>query len=188
LQNEVHVINSVDPYTDAGTNNLIFTSGGTIHGATLQGVGSSNGVTLLNFQDVVGPLTGNGADQTVFTYTLPGGTLAKGKGVRIKVWWVHGTGTASVTYKVSFGATAVVNSASAVTGNGYAEATIMNSVASTASQRASSVFTPTGTASTIVSGLNPVETTASGVVIKFTFNVANTDQLTGGEWLVESIQ
>lgn len=187
-QNEVHLINTTDPFTDSGTNNLIFTSGGTMHGATLQGVSSSNAVTLLNLQDVVGPLTGNAADQTIFTYTLPGKTMAAGKGIRVKVWWIHGTGTASVTYKLSFGASAVVNSASAVTGNGYAEAVIMNQPGSTTGQRASSQFSPTGTAAVIQSGLGPAETTTSNVTVKFTFNVANTDQVTGAQWVVELIQ
>lgn len=188
LQNEVHLLNSTDPITDSGTNNLTFTLGGTTHGAILTQPNNSNNVTLLNFQDAVGPLTGNGADQTVYTYTLPGATLAKAKGVRVKTWFIHGTGTASVTYKVSFGASAVVNTASATTGNGYAEVTVMNTVGSTSAQRASGIFNMTGVSPVLTSGVAPSETTASNVVIKLTFNVANTDQVTGGEWVVELIQ
>ena len=190
LQNEIHLIGA-DPVTNNApitAGNLIYTSGGTTSGATMTQASSQNNVTLLNSQDVVGPLTGNSADQTIFTYTLPGKTMAAGKGIRVKVWWVHGTGTASVTYKLSFGATAVVNSASAVTGNGYAEAIIMNQPGVTTDQRASSQFSPTGTAAVINAGLHPVESTAGNVVVKFTFNVANTDQVTGAQWVVELIQ
>jgi len=177
-----------------GTNKLVgfnspFSAGSTaLYGSTLTQANSLNNTTLLNAQGTLGAITGDGTDKTLYTYTLPAGTLAAGKGVRITCFYVHGTGTASVTYKLSFGGTAAINTSSAVTGNGCMELVVMNNSASTTAQRASGKFTPTGTASTIVAGIAPAENTANAIVIKATFNVANTDQVTPAQWIVEEIQ
>lgn len=159
-----------------------------LYGTTLNQASSLNAVTLLNSQDAAAAITGNAADQTFYTFTIPAATLAAGKGIRVSTFWIHGTGTASITYKLFFGATAVINAASAVTGNGCMEAVIMNQPGSTTAQRGSGKLTPTGTASVVFSGNAPAENTANAIVVKATFNVANTDQITPAQWVVELIQ
>jgi hypothetical protein len=174
--------NAASIYNYKGTTGLIS------HGANFTQPNTGNTVTLLNSQDAAAALTGDSTDKTFYTFTLPASTLAAGKGIRVSAFWIHGTGTASVTYKLFFGATAVVNTSSAVTGNGSLETVIMNKPGVTNAQRASGKFTPTGTASVIFSGISPAETTANAVVVKATFNVANTDQVTPAQFLVELVQ
>src|SRR5215510_4287412 len=46
-----------------------------INGASLVGAGNGNTVSLLNQQGIGSAITGNGADQTLFSYTIPANTI-----------------------------------------------------------------------------------------------------------------
>jgi hypothetical protein len=155
---------------------------------TLIGANNGNTVSVLSSQDVIGPLTGNATDQTVYTFTVPAATLAAGKGVRVTTSFIHGTGTASVTYKLFFGATACVNVASTGTGAGFMTGIITNQPASTTAQRCSFMNGVPGGTLNIVAGNAPAENTGANVTVKLTFNVAATDQVTGAQFLLELIQ
>lgn len=192
LENEVHLIDSSDPVTDSGTHNLIYTAGSTIKNAilksaTLNEASSGNAVTLLNLQDVSGPLTGNSSDQTIWTYILPANTLAAGKGVRVTFAVAHGTGTASVSYKIFFGATSVASGASTAS-TVYGKSETFNRPGITNGQRGIGYVLGGTAVAGITTGNSPAEDTTAAVTIKVTFNVANTDAVTGGEFIVELIQ
>jgi len=67
--------------------------------------GTNNRVTQLNNTGVTGTLTGNAADQTLYSYTVAGNQLAAGRGFRVKITHLHLTGTASTAIKLKVGAT-----------------------------------------------------------------------------------
>lgn len=160
----------------------------TPYGLNTQTASSGNTVTLLNTQDISGPLTGTGADVVVYTYTLPANTLRSSTGIRVTIYWIHGTGTAAVAYKLKFGAAAQPISTSLSTTGGFtATALIMNKGATNSQRLTSTVLSTAGVAALVTGNLGSEDTTAP-VTISFTFSVANTDQVTGGQFLVELIQ
>jgi hypothetical protein len=61
----------------------------------------SGGSTVLNAQGDAGAITGTGGVATVYTYTLPGGTVANLKAIRVTVGWSHSTGSANISYNVT---------------------------------------------------------------------------------------
>lgn len=169
------------PVTLSGTGN-------TIKNSTLTGALSGNSVTLLNTQGVTSAITGTGADAPIYTFTIPANTLAAGKGIRVTASFAHGTGTASVSYKLSFGATNVLTPVAATAGSYFMTAVIMNNPASTSAQRGSGMTTSAAAVVQSVAANAPSEDTTGAVIVKLTFNVAATDQVTGGQFLVELIQ
>lgn len=60
-------------------------------------------VGLMNQQGNSAHLTGDSADQALFTYTLPANTLKAGKCLNVKGVWFHDTGTTTTTYKIIIG-------------------------------------------------------------------------------------
>lgn len=149
--------------------------------------GFSPGSTL-NQQPATGALTGNSADQTIYTYTLPARALAPGKCIDVEMWANHNSGTAAVTLKLFFGGTTwFSNATGAASGQIYERANICNNAGSyTAQNGAINLNYPSiGLAGTTFGPLTGAESTLSNVIIKTTFNVAATDQVTGGHWLVK---
>lgn len=143
----------------------------------------------LSEQPTSAALTGNSADQTYYTYTLTANKLGPGKCLDVEVWANHSTGTASTVYKLFFGATAVVSNTSTGSGQIYHKMHVCNNTNSVTAQN-SSLFSivPTSTIATITfSPVPSAENTAGAVVIKATFNVANTDQLTPGHFSVHLV-
>jgi hypothetical protein len=144
---------------------------------------------ILDKQDVLGALTGDSTDKTMYTYSMPSGTLAASKGIRVTMYLRHSTGANSVTYKVSFGATAVtVAAVTANTNSMEIHSMVFNNTASTTAQWMATSVVGVGATGDARIGA-PAENTNSGspIVVKATFNVANTDQVTPQGWLVELI-
>lgn len=158
----------------------------TLTNKVMTGASNGNNITLLNAQGPLSPVTGNSTDQTLFTYTLPASTIATLKGIRVRMATLHTTGSASVNYKIYFGSTG--------TGMGFSDNSTNPTIMS------ADIINTTGiTAQTvIVNGVwtgntgtafgSPAENTANSVIIKGTFNVANTDAVTPKLWTVELIQ
>jgi hypothetical protein len=154
----------------------------------LRNTGSGNSVTLLSTQGPTSALVGNSADQTVYTFTIPANTIQAGKGFRVKIVGFHSTGTASVTYKIIIGSTttATVASTSGNTGNWSFS---MYNVAGVQNSQYYEALAADGTTANMVNTFgNCAENFAQALAVKFTFNVANTDQYTGKLFAVELIQ
>ena len=153
----------------------------TLQNKTLNGATSGNAVTLLNQQGSASAIVGNSAAQVFFTYTLPGGTVAVGKSIRISVGWSHSTGSASVTYAISLNGTQILSSSAAGAGQ---TGIILDVLATAAATAVTNGFLGnTGiawNAGVVSSGL----AWASNQVLQITFNVANTDQVTPIAWKV----
>lgn len=144
----------------------------------------SGGSTILNAQGDAGAITGTSSAATVYTYTVPGGTVANLKAIRVTVGWSHSTGTANVSYNVTLnGVTSGCNASASTAGGINCTVTFLNTGATTGD--ATSTSTVSGAAPAVaLSGL----AWSSNQVLKFTFNVANTDAVTPIEWLVEVVQ
>jgi hypothetical protein len=161
----------------------------TLTNKTLQGAGSGNSVTLLNVQGPIAALVGNSADQTVYTFTIPANTVQAGKGIRIKMVGFHSTGAAATTYKIIIGAT---TTATVSTTSGNSQNWTM-SLYNAAGVQNSQFYEATmadgvGSASNVNTFGTAAENFANALTVKFTFNVANTDQYTGRLFSIELIQ
>jgi hypothetical protein len=148
------------------------------------------GSSICPAQGPLASVTGTGGLATYYTCTIPAGALAAGKGIRVTAISKHTTGTASVTYQLSFGGTLT----SAVGPSGAANQLdknvyeIFNAPGSTSSQ---TIFT-TGQDSNAGTNSLKLDTasvnTASSVTLNVQFNVPNTDAITPEMFWVELIQ
>lgn len=146
---------------------------------------------LLNSQNNLAPLTGNSGDQTFFTYTIPGGTVPPGKAVRVTAIWKHSTGVANVTYKLSFGGVLIINfgSIADTVSSTYSFQVVLFNEGTTTAKASQYFINDSGTG--LVQGgysRNIAANMSSNQAITFTFNVANTDQVTPDMFLVELVQ
>lgn len=153
---------------------------------------------LLNQQGATGTLTGNAADQAVYSFTVLPNTIYPGKGIRIRVRFLHTLGTASTAYKLKFGSTVLDTRTYAPTvANTQNEEMVYEIFNNAGVQNAQNYgFTgqifQSGVATNapiplITNGTGAIDFTQQQV-LTWTFNVANTDQLVGKFFLVESIQ
>jgi hypothetical protein len=80
----------------------------------LTAASSGSKVTLLNSQDPLGAFTGNGTDQTVYSFSIPANTVQAGKGIRLTYHGLNNN-AAAITYKIVLGATTLftINTAAA---------------------------------------------------------------------------
>ncbi len=142
-------------------------------------------VDKLNSQFNASAITGNGAAQTFYTYSLPAGSVAQGAGLRIRAGWQHSSGTASVAYALSLNGVNLVALSDATAGQYLVDLTVLASAATTGVEtgtlgRAGNLLV----AAQAVAGLS----WASAQTLQITFNVAATDQITPEFWLVEMVQ
>jgi len=160
-----------------------------INSLNLTAAGAGDTVTLLNQQGPAAAITGTGADVNVFTYTMPGNTMAAGKGIRVWVAWQHTSGNATVTYTMKFGGGVFNVISDAGTGFAQTRYDIFNNPGV---QNAQICLIAIQTSGTTINGPGAVTSSAidttAAVTISFTFNVANTDQVTPKFWVVELIQ
>lgn len=163
---------------------------GAVTGANLTGASSGNNVTLLNWQIALAPITGNGADQVMYTFVVPANTMGAGKGIYIVAGWQHTTGTAAVTTKMKYGATTVATNSEAGTGLTVVSWYVMNNPGSTSAQTAWQEIGQDAGSSVVYSPqiATPAENTTGAVTVVVTFSVANTDAVTPKFFKVEIVQ
>jgi len=162
----------------------------TLQNKTLTGASSGNSVTLLNEQGPVSQLTGNSSAQTMYTYTLAANTLGAGKGVRIRCWVQHTVGSAAISYTIQFGGSSFFTATlvDTATQNEYFESTIFNNTGVTNAQHGIGWGIFAGSGAGLDNPFTAAIDTTAAVIIKATFNVANTDKVTPAEWIVEFVQ
>lgn len=163
------------------------TSTDTMTGKTLQGAGSGNAVTLLNSQDTLGNITGNGTDQTVYTFTIPANTVQAGKGIRL-TFGAANNNAAAVTYKFTLGTTTALTlvTAGAAQGNTAIIEIFNNSGVQTAQVWTERFFD----GATILSNnfVTSAENMANALALKVTASEVNPNTITPKKWFVELIQ
>jgi len=174
-------------YSGTNTWRLLEVNTATLTGQSLITAGNGNSVTLLNSQDTLGNLTGNGTDQTVYTYSIPANTIGAGKGLRL-TYFDTSNNAVAVTYKVVLGTTTALTLVSAATANNrQLNLEIMNN---TGVQNAQ-VWTERyyeGNAIASSGSVTSAENFANTLTLKITANEANPNTITPKKWFVESIQ
>jgi hypothetical protein len=142
--------------------------------------------TLLNAQPSAAPITGTGAAATIYTYTLPAGTIGLLKGFRFTIGINHSTGTQSIPYIVSLNGQTILNSSTSVTGPINIYGSVLNTAPTTGTfierlEISTGGVTPNNG---ILTGL----AWSSPQVLTVNFNASATDQVTPFQWIVEIIQ
>lgn len=157
---------------------------GGLTGTPLTNVNNGNTVTLINAQHPNTPVVGTGAFATLVTVTIPGGQMGAGKGVRIHYTYAHATGSASVSYQITYAGLTLGSWSSSTANRNHVTVTIINNPGLTNSQH--TVCDPLIDGTTVVAlGSLPgagisgtsLDSTVSQTVL-FQFSVANTDQVT----------
>lgn len=165
----------------AGTDTMAITNGAqTFLNKTLTGATTGNNVTVINAQGSVGPLTGNSADQVIYTFSIPANTIdTNSKSISLRCGLVHTTGTANTTIKVSLNG---VNIMSGTSGTAASQSIMIDievlrtgtTTAGTSGNFGAAVGA-SGAFSVAATGL----AWTSNQTIAVTFNVANTDTWSG---------
>jgi hypothetical protein len=159
----------------------------TLTNKTLTGAGSGNSTTLLNSQDTLAAVAGNGTDQTLYTFTIPANTVQAGKGIRLTAYILNNNAVAP-TYKVTLGATSLALTPSAFANNiqmfrieMFNNSGVQNAQVWTTYVVDSSTILNTGI-------VTSTENFANAVTLKITANEANPNAVTPKKWIVELIQ
>jgi hypothetical protein len=152
----------------------------------VQTIGSADS-SACAYQGPGSAVTGTGTAATYFTCTLPAGVMGGGQGIIITVLAKHSTGTAAVTYTLSFGGTSTTAVAPAGAANQLERITylIMNNPGSTGAQTISTLGQDSNAGSNSIKLDTAAVNTASAVTINLQFNVAATDAVTPEMFLVE---
>jgi hypothetical protein len=152
----------------------------------VQTVGSADS-SACAYQGPVSAVTGTGAAATYYTCALPAGVMGAGQGIIITVVAKHTTGTAAVTYTLSFGGTSTTAALPGGAANQLEHITylIMNNPGSTVAQTISTVGQDSNGGTNSIKLDTAAVNTASAVTINLQFNVAATDAITPEMFLVE---
>ena len=153
------------------------------------GGGGVAGSTLLNEQDNTASnalVCSTGTPVTMYTYTMPGGTLGSGKCVQINWGFRHSTGTSASTPTLTFGTSSIATSTSASTNSAALQYTICNKSGSTTTQMGfisgASTFSTGNTTSQFASG---ADNAGSNITISGAMTCTTGDNFTGSGWIVE---
>jgi hypothetical protein len=152
----------------------------------VQTVGSADS-SACAYQGPGSAITGTGAAAVYFTCTLPAGVMGAGQGIIITVLAKHTTGTAAVSYTLSFGGTSTTAVPPGGAANQLERITylVMNNPGSTGAQTISTVGQDSNGGSNSIKLDTAAVNTASAVTINLQFNVAATDAITPEMFLVE---
>ncbi len=169
--------------TGASVNSNLTSLATSIRNQSLPDVGGilgMAGTTACAYQGPVAPITGTGAAATYYTCTIGQNSLGVGGGVRFTVWMKHTTGTASVSYTMSFGGTSTTavgpaGSASQLEKLVYE---VHNASGATATQTMVTVGQDSNAGTNSIKLDTAAVATTSNVTVLFQFNVANTDAIT----------
>src|SRR4029077_19144440 len=124
---------------------------------------------------------------TYYTCTLPAGVMGAGQGIIITVLAKHTTGTAAVTYTLSFGGTSSTAAAPPGAANQLERIIylVMNNAGSTSAQTISTLGQDSNAGTNSIKLDTAAVSTASAVTVNLQFNVASTDAITPEMFLVE---
>ncbi len=152
----------------------------------VQTVGSADS-SACAYQAPASAITGTGAAATYYTCTLPAGVMGPGQGIIITAVAKHTTGTANVSYTLSFGGTSTTAVAPTGAANQLERVTyiVMNTPGSTSAQTISSMGQDSNAGNNSIKLDTSAVSTASAVTINLQFNVASTDAITPEMFLVE---
>lgn len=156
----------------------------------IQGATSGSAATVPgNYQKTSGSITLDGTDKTIFTYTVPAGSMATGSCLRFDMRSAHTTGTGNVTHKVWFGSTSVDLIASNSDTSVWRSTWFVCADSQSAQTMLVDPFiynngTILNYAPSYPNTASPAEALSGTVVVKYTANGAGTEAITGYLWKV----
>jgi len=106
-----------------GTANQVLTSNGVGTAPTFQTISGVVGSNLLDHDVTQNVITNSGAEETLFTFSLPANTLGTGDGVRLRITLsnINDNGSASAwVFRLKYGATTVATLSQAIDTNSQA--------------------------------------------------------------------
>ena len=135
-------------------------------------------------------LTGNAADQTIYSTSLPVGTFSTGQGLKCSARWTHSSTSTAVTYKWTLGGTTIAYGALTSASQNFTSDIEIYTVTSLSSEIIN--LSPIIGGTSILAGPsnnNSVgENLANGSTVKLTFNMPNTDWVKGSTFYCQTIQ
>ena len=151
------------------------------------GGGGGSGVTRIDYQGAASAITGDATDHTIYTTTV--NSIPAGGCVNVKFGLTHSTGSASVTYKLFYSTFVVTWAALAHSGVKAGEALLCNNAGVQNAQQWNVMAGASNNGGSFAGTLPGVATggainSVSSQILKLTFNVASTDQVTPQFWYV----
>jgi hypothetical protein len=150
---------------------------------------------VLNYQAVLSAVSSSGTTNVaLYTYSLPGGTISAGQGIRIETCFKHTSGTGASNYKIKFGASTLpLVSNDAGLNLSCVAATVINNPSATNAQQDLFLYgTPPTVANPYVASLvTSSEDTTMAVSVSLAANCVSptcSEQWTPESWLVTKIQ
>jgi hypothetical protein len=164
------------------------------NGAAWVDITSTLAPNVLDQQGPAAQLTGNGADQTIYTKNIGAGIIKAGAGLRITACWMRSVGLGAVTYKLTIGATVFETLPYSPFSNVFFDKftwTIFNNAGAQNAQNwlRESVQNINGIGASIPAlnaGVAAVDFTIAEQVT-LSFNGANTEKLIPEFWLIENV-
>lgn len=154
-----------------------------ITGALSVGQISSSGyISALNVQSQQTQLTGTGADQNMFTFSIPANTLVSGRAIRVSGFVSHNSGSANVTYKLLWGNQTLAYATTTNITTIYLQALITRGLTGAPTQQVVTTSWSATSGSTILTG---TQDPTLAITTGFSFNVANTDTVVPQQFIVE---
>ena len=162
---------------------------GTLNVTTCNGCGGAHLVSG-TLQGITAQLTGNGADQTIYSASLPAGTFGVGQGLKCFARWTHSSTSTAVTYKWTLGGTTVAYGSLTSGSQNFGSDIEIYTVSSLSSQviNVSAIIGGTTILAGPSNGNSGSENLANASTIKFTFNMPNTDWVKGASFYCQAVQ
>ena len=163
---------------------------GTLNVTTCNGCGIGTRLVSGTMQGATSTLTGNSADQAIYTATLPAGTFTVGAGAHCYAKWTHPTASGAITYKWMLGTTTWTYGAYTSSSQNVASDIEVLTISSLSSQSANLSPVIAGTAIGIGGSYGNAgsENLANADTIKLTFNAGSSDQVRGATFYCQTVQ
>ena len=190
------ITRTVKPTDCSGTGFIsTINTDGTVTCAAGAGLSASS-APFGSWQKKTSAITGDSTDKTIYSVTIPGGTLGSTGNTCIhgQIGFEHSTGAGDVVWKLTYGSTSFTLWVTAVAGVFSHEFYLCNDPGTTNSQQLT--FPPSGYNSALGAEAYPqggvtgvmlstmAEDSTVDKVLKLTANTSNTDQFTGHYWVI----
>ena len=147
-------------------------------------------IVAASLQGNTAQLTGSGADQTIYTASLPAGTFAAGQGLKCSARWTHSSTSTAVTYKWTLGATTLAYGSLTSGSQNFTSDIEIYTVSALTSEIIN--LSPLVGGTSILAGPSNnnsgAENLANASTVKLTFNMPNTDWVKGSTFYCQTIQ
>jgi hypothetical protein len=141
-------------------------------------------------QGATAQLTGNGADQAIYSATLPPGTFAVGQGAKCVARWTHSSTSTAVTYKWTLGGTTVAYGSLTSSSQNFDSEIEIYTISALASEiiNVSPIIGGTSILAGPSNNITGAENLANADTVKLTFNMPSSDWVKGATFYCQTVQ